>query len=503
MAEQARARVEAFWEKRLGSFRIKTPDRALDILVNGFLPYQVTACRLWARTGAYQAGGAYGFRDQLQDVLALLYTHPGEVRDHILLCARRQFPEGDVQHWWHPPATGVRTSISDDLLFLPYVVSRYVKETGDISVLSETVPYIAGPSLEETQRDAYFEAAVSEEGGDVFEHCLRAIRLVLARRGEHGLPLMLGGDWNDGMNEVGREGKGESVWLAFFLCDVLKRFSRVASAYGREEEAAALDGEARMLRESIEAHAWDGAWYLRGFYDDKTPLGSKDSEECRIDCLSQAWAAISGAAAPERAKKAMDAVLGHLLDEEHGLLKLFTPPFDRGVKQAGYIRGYLPGVRENGGQYTHAAMWVCLGLIALGDGARAHALLSMLNPVERTKTPERLRMYRGEPYVLAADVYTLPGQEGRAGWTWYTGTASWMLQAVLAMLGIYKEGKQLFIRPVLPSGWDGFSIHYRFGSACYEITVKCEENASEPEPIPLSDDGRTHEVYFLVPENSG
>ena len=502
-AEHARARVEAFWKDRLGVFRIKTPDRALDILVNGFLPYQVTACRLWARTGAYQAGGAYGFRDQLQDALALLPTRPMEVRAHILLCARHQFPEGDVQHWWHPPATGVRTRISDDLLFLPYVVSRYVKETGDMSMLAETVPYLTGPPLEETQQDAYFEATESGAAGDVFEHCVRAIRLALARKGEHGLPLMLGGDWNDGMDEVGREGKGESVWLAFFLYDVLTRFSGVASAYGRQEEAAAFDDAAKTLRENIEAHAWDGAWYLRAFYDDGAPLGSKDSEECRIDCLSQAWAAISGAASPARARKAMDSVLGHLVDERHGLLKLFTPPFDRGEKQAGYIRGYLPGVRENGGQYTHAAVWVSLGLIVLGDGENAHALLSMLNPVERTKTPELLSVYRGEPYVLAADVYALPGQEGRAGWTWYTGTASWMLQAVTAMLGFHKEGDRLFIRPVLPPGWNGFSIHYRFGSARYEIVAKCANDAGEPEPIPLHDDGKTHTVHVRIPKRDG
>jgi len=502
-AERALKNVEAYWKRRLGALRVKTPDRALDIMANGFLPYQVTACRLWARTGAYQAGGAYGFRDQLQDVLALLPTRPDEVRAHILLCARHQFTEGDVQHWWHPPATGVRTRISDDLLFLPYAVSRYVEETGDKSVLYETVPYLQGPALKENQRDAYFEAGESDVSGDVFDHCARAINLALARKGEHGLPLMLGGDWNDGMNEVGAQGRGESVWLAFFLYDVLTRFARIAADRGRQAEAAAFDAAAAELRENIEAHAWDGEWYLRAFYDDGTPLGSKTGEECRIDCISQAWAAISGAASPDRAKKAMDAVFKNLLDERHGLLKLFTPPFDRGEKQAGYIRGYLPGVRENGGQYTHAAMWVCLGFVALGDGEKAHALLSMLNPVERAKTPELREKYRGEPYVVAADVYTLQGQEGRAGWTWYTGAASWMLQAVTAMLGLKKKGDQLFIKPVLPPEWDGFSISYRFGSARYDIVAECAVDAGEPDPIQLVDDAKAHAVHVRVPKSGG
>ncbi|MFZ5975468.1 MAG: GH36-type glycosyl hydrolase domain-containing protein, partial [Bacillota bacterium] len=504
-AEQSLINVRDFWSRRLGALQVRTPDRALNIMANGFLPYQVTACRLWARTGAYQAGGAYGFRDQLQDVLALLPTSPAEVRLHILLCARHQFAEGDVQHWWHPPATGVRTHISDDLLFLPYAVSRYVKETGDTSILYETVPYLHGEPLEETRADAYFSARESDAQGDVYDHCLRAINCTLTRMGGHGLPLMLGGDWNDGMNEVGREGRGESVWLAFFLYKVLMDFAKTALACGRQEDAGHMENSARALRENIEAHAWDGEWYLRAFYDDGTPLGSKDSAECRIDCISQAWAAISGAAPPERLKPAMDAVLAHLLEERHGLLKLFTPPFDEGDKQAGYIRGYLPGVRENGGQYTHAAVWVALGLTAMGDGKRAHQLLSMLNPIERTRTPERLAKYRGEPYVAAADVYTLPGQEGRAGWTWYTGAASWMLQTVYAMLGFNKQGDRLFIRPVVPPDWDGFAISYAFGSARYEIEVECVAGLEEiePEPVMLVDDAQVHAVRLRVPRKNG
>jgi cellobiose phosphorylase len=493
-------RARAFWAERLQALRIKTPDRALDIMANVFLPYQVTACRLWARTAAYQAGGAYGFRDQLQDALALLYTRPDEVRAHILRCARHQFMEGDVQHWWHPPATGVRTHISDDLLFLPYAIARYVRVTGDASVLYETAPFLEGEPLDVSRADAYFDAKESENVADVYAHGLRAIDCALSRMGAHGLPLILGGDWNDGMNEVGKDGKGESVWLAFFLYRVLMDYAETANVFGRQEDAVRLQERAHALRESIEAHAWDGGWYLRAFYDDGASLGSQTGEECRIDCISQAWAAISGAAPRGRAVCAMDAVREHLLDQQNGLLRLFTPPFNHGERQAGYIRGYLPGVRENGGQYTHAAMWVCLGLLMLGDGAGAHALLSMLNPVERTRTPERVQKYRGEPYAVAADVYTLKGQEGRAGWTWYTGAASWMLQCVYAMLGIHKRGNSLYIEPCIPPAWDGFSISYAFGSARYEIEVVCGGTGGDASvPIALIDDGEVHRVRVRVP----
>ncbi len=492
--------MKLFWQVRLSNLEINTPNAALNVMTNKYLPYQVSACRLWARTAAYQAGGAFGFRDQLQDVLSLLLTYPEEVKAQIINSAAHQFIEGDVQHWWHPKTSGVRTHISDDLLFLPYVTSRYVETTQDLDLLKQQVNYLDGCVLDFDRADAYFEAGISEVSEEIYLHCLKAIDCTLNRMGEHGLPLMLGGDWNDGMNEVGRKRKGESIWLAFFLYKVLIDFSKIAFAYGEKDDAKRLEESALQLKNNINKFAWDRNWYLRAFYDDGTKLGSSESDECKIDCIAQAWAAISKAVPKEKAKRALDFVEKILVDKSNGILKLFSPPFDNGEKKPGYIRGYIPGVRENGGQYTHGALWVCLGLMEIGEYDKAYELLCMFNPVERSKTSSLLKKYKGEPYVLSADVYSLVGQEGRAGWSWYTGAASWMLQCIYYMLGINKRGNMLIIEPRVSSDWKRYSIEYKYGSSRYFIDVECvnDLDARQREEIELIDDDNDHRISIKI-----
>jgi cyclic beta-1,2-glucan synthetase len=502
--------ARAFWDDVLDTITVRTPDRGMDLVLNRWLLYQTLACRIWGRSAFYQSSGAFGFRDQLQDTLAVLTAAPEIVRRHLLHAASRQFVEGDVQHWWHlPGGQGVRTRFSDDRLWLPYAALHYTAATGDHAVLDEQVPFLAGRPLNPGEHEAYELPTVSPEQATVYEHCIRAIEISLAT-GVHGLPLMGIGDWNDGMSLVGAGGKGESVWLGWFIVSILRPFADVAQARGDAARATRYRRTATKLSKAIE-DAWDGDWYRRAYFDDGTPLGSKENAECQIDAIAQSWAVISGAGDPERARRAMSAVDARLVREDEGLVLLLTPPFDKMEPSPGYIRGYLPGVRENGGQYTHAALWNVLAFAKLGDGDRAWELFALLNPVNHGRTPDEVARYRAEPYVVAADVYSVPPHTGRGGWTWYTGSAGWMHRVgIEAILGITLRGGALRVDPCIPRAWPGYEVMFAPAGARYRIQVENPQGVSRgverieldgkviKGDVPIARDGVEHVVRVVL-----
>jgi cyclic beta-1,2-glucan synthetase len=506
--------MQEHWDDLLTTVQVKTPDRAMDIMLNRWLLYQTVVCRLWARSAFYQASGAYGFRDQIQDSMALALARPTMIRDHLLRAAARQFVEGDVQHWWLPQfGQGVRTRISDDRIWLAYAASHYVETTGNATILDELIPFLEGQPLHAEDGDAFFQPTTSDQSASLFEHCARGLDLSLAT-GVHGLPLIGTGDWNDGFTRVGNQGRGESIWLGWFLYTTLTAFSPLAEARGEALRAATWRTHADALKIALERDGWDGGWYRRAYFDDGSPLGADENPECRIDSIAQSWSVISGAADPVRAAHAMDSADQHLVRRDPGLVLLFTPPFDRTALDPGYIKGYPPGLRENGGQYTHAAAWSVIAHAMLGDGDKATELFSLLNPINHANTRAGARRYKVEPYVIAADIYSEPPHVGRGGWTWYTGSAGWMYRAgIESILGLRRQGEFLVVDPCMPKYWPRFEMTYRSGTTRYHFVVEnphglnrgivsAEFDGKSVNPTPLQigliNDNKTHTIRAVL-----
>ncbi|MCR1934322.1 GH36-type glycosyl hydrolase domain-containing protein [Clostridium tepidum] len=499
--------TKKYWLKITNTIKVKTPDKSMDLMLNGWLLYQVIVCRLWSRTAFYQSGGAYGFRDQLQDVMAVCYINPDITKKQIIYSSSRQFKEGDVQHWWHPIVeSGIRTRFSDDLLWLPYVTIDYIKNTGDYSILDESINYLEEPPLREGEDERYNVASISSEKGSIYEHCIRAINRAL-KFGEHNIPLMGSGDWNDGMSTVGNKGKGESVWLGWFLYSILKSFIDICDYKKDIVNMNRYKEYLQFIKENIEKNAWDGSWYRRAYFDNGIPLGSIENDECIIDSLSQSWSVISGAGKESRVKEAMAAVEKNLIKKDKGIISLLTPAFDKSNLQPGYIKGYLPGVRENGGQYTHAAIWVVLAFCKLKMEDKAWSLFNMINPINHTKSYFNCQNYKVEPYVMTADIYDVEPHVGRGGWSWYTGAASWMYRTgIEGILGLKLKGKDgFYIDPCIPKDWKQYEIIYSRGNCKYNIKV-IRENKKElwvdgklktNNIIPIFEEG-THEIKVLI-----
>lgn len=509
--------VRESWNRLLSAVTVNTPDEALNRMMNGWLLYQVKSCRIDGRTAFYQSGGAFGFRDQLQDVMALIYCDPQAVRRQILLHASRQFEEGDVQHWWHPPqGAGIRSRYSDDLLWLPFVTWQYIQRTGDRGILSEQVPFLHSALLQPGEKDRYEIPTATEHTDTLYAHCCLAVRAG-SRLGEHGLPLIRGGDWNDGMNTVGIQERGESVWLGWFLCTVLDAMcamSKLTDHPESEETRASWERMAAEITQAIETHAWDGGWYIRAYCDNGRQLGSASSAQCAIDSLAQSWSVISGRGSAERTERALSAAEHYLVDYDHDIIKLLTPPFCRERNgntedDPGYISAYPPGIRENGAQYTHAAVWLAKAMLLSGRNDTGYRLLCAINPVNHGRTSGEINRYKTEPYVVAADVYSDQGNMGRGGWSWYTGSASWLYMTILEdLLGFRIRKGRLCMTPRLPSSWQNFSLQYRYGNTTYQITVRSvrrEKEAPEAPKIPVSkeillkDDGNVHQVTIDIP----
>jgi cellobiose phosphorylase len=503
--------VRAHWRDLLGVVQARTPEPAMDTMANGWLLYQTIAARLFARSGYYQSGGAVGFRDQLQDSMATQHAAPAMARAQLLLCAAHQFVEGDVLHWWHPPIErGVRTACSDDYLWLPLATSRYVHASMDAAVLDESIEYLEGRPLRPGEESYYDLPRPSGVRASLYEHCVRAIEHSMPR-GHNGLPLMGSGDWNDGMNKVGEGGKGESVWLGFFLVHVLREFSLTARSRGDTLFADRCKAEVTKLSTALEAHAWDGEWYRRAWFDDGTPLGSAGNDECRIDAIAQSWSVLSDVAGDDRRTQAMMSLDSHLVQDDVGLIRLLDPPFDRSAMDPGYIKGYVPGVRENGGQYTHAAVWAAMAFAHMGNHDRAWELARMINPASHTGDADAVQRYKIEPYVLAADVYSVAPHVGRGGWSWYTGSAGWMYRLLIeSLLGLSLQEGRLRIRPCVPSSWAGYSLRYAFGGSTYSIDLRPARDGEstgilldgaliDGDSLPLQDDGSEHKVHVVYP----